>query len=305
VSGIRDQTRTINDPEIGHMTTRHKVPTIAFANLKGGVGKSTITLQTAYYLSQKIGFADDKKLLVVDFDPQGNTSTRMLQRTDIEDAGGTRSHQLFKEKLDVIKPVLTPCGADLIYATQNDTVLDDIELQDMDVFINPMAHLAKLAESGKYAAILIDCPPSRSRKLIAALACATDIIVPVEVSGFAKDALTGIMKSIETAEQVNPDVRLTGVIINKFASRSHRHVHEKNLLKDALGDLLFEQTLSFRTPLDEANSLAIPIWSMGKGSARAAATEIKAVCEEIIRRTGLRMNKPVPPKKKSVRKAKS
>lgn len=274
------------------------VPVIAIANLKGGVGKSTITLQTAYYIAQKIGFPNNKKLLVIDLDPQGNTSTRLLRDTELEDYTGTRSYDLFNEHLDKIEPTLTPCGADLIYSTQNDTNLDDIELQEMDVFINPIAHVAKLAESGVYGAILIDCPPSRSRKLIAALSCATDVIVPVEVSGFAQDALQGIMKSIDIAAQVNSGVKLTGVVINKYSSRSHRHVAEKNLLKEALGDLLFDEQLSFRTPLDEANSLAIPIWSMSKGSARAAAKEIKGVCDEIIKRTGLVM------KTKKVKKAK-
>jgi len=281
------------------MPNETKVPIIAFANHKGGVGKSTTTLQVSYYLAEKFVLANDKKLLVVDMDPQGNTSTRMMGQMDLDGIGGTRTYELFQENLDEITPVKTPRGADLIYSTQNDTVLDDIELMDMSVFINPMGHLSRLLESGEYGAVLIDCPPARSRKLIAALACATDVIVPVEVSGFAKDALHGIMKSIDIAEQVNPDVQLTGVIINKFSSRSSRHVYEKNMLKEALGDLLFDQTIAFRTPLDEANSLAIPIWSMQKGSAKMAATEIQAVCAEIIKRTGLKVKNPL---KKTVRK---
>lgn len=274
------------------------VPVIAISNHKGGVGKSTITLQVAYYLSQRAGLPEGKRLLVVDLDPQGNCSTRLLRKTDLEDEPGTRSYELFDENLEDIRTTLTPAGAEIIYSTMNDTVLDDIELQDMSVFMNPMQHIQRLADSGKYAAILIDCPPSRSRKLIAALSCATDVIVPVEVSGFAQDALQGIIQSIEIAEEVNPAVKLTGVIINKYASRSHRHVAERDLLADALGDLLFNQVLSFRTPLDEANSLAVPIWSMSKGSARAAAKEIKAVCEEIVERTGIELAAPKPARKK-------
>ena len=72
------------------MPNETKVPIIAFANHKGGVGKSTTTLQVSYYLAEKFVLANDKKLLVIDMDPQGNTSTRMMGQMDLEGIGGTR-----------------------------------------------------------------------------------------------------------------------------------------------------------------------------------------------------------------------
>lgn len=264
-----------------------RTPVIAFANLKGGTGKSTICLQTAYYLAQRAELPDNKRILVIDWDPQGNTSTRLTREDDLSKVKGTRTAEMFSEELVSVVPARTPSGPDLILSLKNDVELDDVELMPMEVFLNPVGHIQALAESGKYAAILMDCPPARSRKLIAALASATDVLVPVEVSGFARDGLEGLLDSLNRVEEVNPSIRLTGVIINKFSSRSDRHQSEKVRLEEALGDLLLEQRISFRTPVDEANCDAIPVWAMSKGSARAAAKELKAVCEEIIRRTGI------------------
>lgn len=272
-------------------------PIVAFANHKGGTGKSTITLQTAYYLAQRAGIPDGKRILVVDFDPQGNTSTRLTRMDDLSDQGGTRTAELFNPNLAEVVPVATQSGADLIYSLKNDLELDDIELEDLSVFQHPQKHIRKLAASGKYAAILLDCPPARSRKLIAALTSATNIIVPVEVSGFARDGLEGLIRSVEIARQVNEDIEISGVVINKYSSRSDRHRREKGRLKEALGDLLMDERLSFRTPIDEANCEAIPIWSMSKGSARTAAKEVKLVCEEIIARTGIQLAKKVSKKR--------
>lgn len=275
-----------------------RTPVIAFANHKGGTGKSTICLQTAYYLAQRAELPDNKGILVVDWDPQGNSSTRLMRLDDLSKVDGTRTAELFGENMGDVHPARTPAGPDLIMSLKNDVELDDIELMPMEVFLNPVEHIQALADSGKYAAILMDCPPARSRKLIAALASATDVIVPVEVSGFARDGLEGLLESLNRVEEVNPDIRLTGVIINKFSSRSDRHQREKGRLEEALGDLLLEQRISFRTPVDEANCEAIPVWAMSKGSARAAAKELKDVCEEIIRRTGI---ETVKPKKRKVK----
>ncbi len=278
-------------------TSNAKCPVISIANMKGGVGKSTIVIQATFaYSSEKYRFPDDRKILVVDMDPQGNSSTRLMRRTDLTQLEGTRTYELFSENLDEIKPARTPCGADLIFSLQNDGKLDDIELQPMDIFLNPIKHIADLANSGRYAAIILDCPPSRSRKFTAALSCATDVIVPVEVSGFATDALSGIMESIEIASEVNPAVQLTGVVINKFNSRSKRHKQERDTLISVLGDKVFEQPLVNRAPVDEANAEGIPVSKITSGAGRAASKEVEKICNEIAQRCGIEILKGKKPK---------
>ncbi|MBU2952224.1 ParA family protein [Marinobacter sp. F3R08] len=280
------------------VTRKTKCPVISIANMKGGVGKSTIVIQATFaYSSDKYRFPDDKKILVVDMDPQGNSSTRLMRRTDLSQLEGTRTHELFNEDLETIKPVSTPCGADLIFSLQNDGSLDDIELRPMEVFLNPIKHIADLARSGRYAAIILDCPPSRSRKFTAALSCATDVIVPVEVSGFATDALSGIMESIEIAAEVNPVVQLTGVVINKFNSRSKRHKQERETLIRVLGDKVFDQPLVNRAPVDEANAEGIPVSKITSGAGRAAAKEVEIICNEIAQRCGIEILKGKKPKR--------
>lgn len=263
-----------------------KIPVIAFANQKGGPGKTTLALQTAFYLSLKGGLK--KPILVVDFDAQGNTSTRLMGRSDLEELGGTRTIDLFNEELKEVKPIQSPYGCDLIYSLMNDVELDDIDSEDLRVILNPAKNLQPLLDEGKYSAVIIDCPPSLGRKLYGALAWATHVIVPVEVSGFAVDGIKGLTRTIDRVQEINPDVVLSGIVINKYSSRSDRHRREVKRLEDALGKLVLSQRVAFRTSLDEANSDGVPVWTLNKGSARVAAKEMRAVILEVCRRVGIK-----------------
>lgn len=260
------------------------IPVIAFSNQKGGPGKTTICLQTAFQLSSRTNL--DKPILVVDFDAQGNTSTRLMQMNDLSTLEGTRTTDLFSEEDIQINPIKTPYGCDLIFAHKNDVKLDDISSLELESLLYPQRHLQPLIDSGKYAAVLIDCPPSLGHKLYAALNMATHVYVPVEVSGFARDGIEGLMGSLERVQELNEEIVLGGVIVNKFSSRSDRHKREVARLEGALGDLVFKERIGFRTSVDEANSDGVPIFSMQKGSAREAAKEIKLVVHEIMRRSG-------------------
>lgn len=94
------------------------------------------------------------------------------------------------------------------------------------------------------------------------------------------------MGSLERVKELNPDIELGGIIVNKFSSRSDRHKREVARLEGALGDLVLKERIGFRTSVDEANSDGVPIFSMQKGSAREAAKEMKLVVQEIMRRSG-------------------
>ena len=125
---------------------------ISFANQKGGVGKSTLCIQQAFYLALQ----KKKKVLVLDMDGQGNTSSRLAPRRELEDGDyepiltGTKTAELFAYELDGIEVMHCPCGADLIHTPKNDPDLFEMEAVPLDQAMNPARHLAELFENYDY-----------------------------------------------------------------------------------------------------------------------------------------------------------
>lgn len=256
---------------------------IAFANQKGGVGKSTLCIQMAFYLAEQ-----DKKVLVIDMDGQGNTSSRLAPRIENEDGyhevtlSGTKTADLFQEDLESIETLSCPSGVDLIHTPKNDPDLFEMEAVPLEQALNPKKHLQSLLP--QYDHVLIDCPPSLGRKLVAALAFATHVVCPVQLSGFAVDGVEGLLDTvIGVREGVNPELQLLGIAINKM-DRSVNHDRALKQLESAVPDLLLENIIMHRPPLDLATSEGVPVWSLRYG--HVAARETRAVLDEIMRKVG-------------------
>lgn len=252
---------------------------ISFANQKGGVGKSTLCIQAAYYLSKQ-----EKKVLVLDMDAQGNTSSRLAPKADAESSkpvfSGTKTIELFAEALSNITPM--PCGPflDLIHTPVNDPELAEVESSPLEIALLPARHLGDFLQT--YDFVLIDCPPSLGRKLVAALALSTHVVCPVKLSGFAVDGVEGLLHTIiGVQENVNPNLKLLGLIINDM-DRSTSHERALKELTAAIPDLLFKNKIMHRSPLDTATSEGVPVWDLSYG--HVAAKEVKAVLDEILER---------------------
>lgn len=248
---------------------------ISFANQKGGVGKSTLCLQMAFYLAEQ-----NKKVLVIDFDPQGNTSSRLAPKK--EDGTphfyGTATVSLFDEQCNNIQPLPCPTGIDLIYSSVNDVALSELESIDLQEALRPREHLAAILPN--YDFVIIDCPPSLGRKLVAALAVSTHVVCPVQLSGFAVDGVEGLLTTIFGIQRgVNPKLQVVGIAINKMdTSVSHEKAFEQ--LEAAISGLMLKSIIKHRPPLDRATSEGIPVWSLGYG--HVAAKEVKALLDEIL-----------------------
>ncbi len=256
---------------------------ISFANQKGGVGKSTLCIQAAFYLALK----KKKKVLVVDMDGQGNTSSRLAPKAD-NGAGelaptysGTKSAELFQKNIQggiVVMPC--PCGADLIHTPKNDPDLFEKEAASLVEALHPRANTRELFAAYDY--VLIDCPPSLGRNLIAALSMAEYVLSPIKLSGFAVDGIEGLLTTVIGIQQEhNPDLKVLGIVINDMI-RSVSHDRAYAEIKKAVPDLLFKHVIMNRPPIDTATSDGVPIWSLRY--AHVAANEVERVLEEMLRK---------------------
>lgn len=256
---------------------------ISFANQKGGVGKSTLCIQQAFFLADQ-----KKKVLVLDMDGQGNTSSRLGPRVQRDDdasdvlLSGTKAAELFSDKLDGIQVMACPCGVDLIHTPKNDPDLFDMEAIPLEQAMNPARNVQELIQQYDY--VLIDCPPSLGRKLIAALVMSTHVVCPVQLSGFAVDGVEGLLNTIiGVREAYNPKLEILGIIINNM-DRSINHDKALKELERTVPDFIFENKIMHRPPLDNATSEGVPVWSLRYG--HVAAKETQAVLSEIIRKVG-------------------
>lgn len=251
---------------------------VSFANQKGGVGKTTLCLQFAFYL----GTRKKAKVLVLDMDAQGNSTSRLAPKD--EDGQpilkGTKTAKLFADTIKKIQVIHCESGIDLIHTPKNDPDLYETEALPLDKALNPAKNLKHLFENYDY--VLVDCPPSLGRNLVAALILSSHVVCPVRLSGFAVDGVAGLLSTIigvREAYGVNLDI--VGIVINAM-DRSLNHERALRDLREDVPNLLFESAIRHRPPLDTATDSGVPVWKLSYG--HTAAKEVLAVCEEIIRR---------------------
>lgn len=254
---------------------------IAFANQKGGVGKSTICTQTAFFLSERY----NKRVLVIDFDAQGNSTQTIMQNREIT---GTLSHELLEPNLTKIELMDTPYeNIKMIGTPRNSAASYEAETCDLALCVHPAEYLSQFEDDFDF--ILMDCPPSLGRKLTAALIATQYVVCPIKVSGYAIAGLEGLFNTIQAIrESINPEMQVVGAIVNEYdGGRSHKIALAD--IKEELPDLIFENMLRHRPPIDAAQMEGIPIWKVPHG--RLAAIEFRQIVEELMQRVGVEIKK--------------
>lgn len=248
---------------------------ISFANQKGGVGKSTLCLQMAFYLAEQV-----KKVLVIDFDPQGNTSSRLAPKDEESEPifTGTATKTLFKKNCGTITPMSCPSGVDLIHSQVNDVHLAELESMSLDKTTVVKTNLESTISEYDY--VLVDCPPSLGRKLVAALSFSTHVVCPIKLSGFAMAGVEGLLTTIVNVQHFsNQSLKIVGIVINQMnASASHKKILKN--LQDEIPELVLQNIIKDRSPIEVATNEGIPVWSLNYG--HVAAKEVKLLLDEIL-----------------------
>lgn len=244
---------------------------LSFANQKGGVGKTTLSTQLAYYLRLRKG----KRVLFVDMDAQASATQTLTEGGEQE---GTRSDDLFKNRLDEITVQETSRGIDLI-GSSPDADAYDVDALPLERALNPKKHLKAISDEYDY--IIVDCPPSLGRRLVAALILTDYVISPIKLSGFAVTGLVSLSQTIEDIrKQANRRMKFLGVAINEFVDNGPQR-DALAAVREQLPKLLFNTVVKFRAPIDQASE-GMPVSSARNGL--RAAKELEELFEEILGR---------------------
>lgn len=252
------------------MTTR--TPIIAVANQKGGVGKTAVTLGLASAAS-----AAGLRTLLVDMDPQGNTTTGL----GVVDAELTINDVLYADQtgvaFDAVVSTSWP-GVSVVPANLS------LAQRDADQQLGAEMRLRKALDSpdllNKFDLVLIDCQPSVGKLVSNALIAATGVLVVTEPSIDASYGVANVLNTIETVrEHYNPDLEVLGIVLNKVPPRSREADFRAAELSDALGDQLWEPAVPLRTVLTESRGARVPIHSYG-----SRATDLISIFDTFLAR---------------------
>lgn len=226
--------------------------TIAFANQKGGVGKTT----SAINIAAALGIAG-KRTLLIDCDPQGNASS----------GTGIRKPSVKATVYDVLIGRCRVADAILKTEYQNLSVLPsgmdlaaaELELADVDNRQNRLKDpISEIAADFDY--ILIDCPPSLGMLTINALTASDGVIIPMQCEYFSLEGLSQIMMTIKQVKKLyNPSLSLTGILVTMYNGRLNLSLQVLDELKKHYADKLFSIAITRNVRLSEAPSYGAPI----------------------------------------------
>lgn len=251
---------------------------IAFCNQKGGVGKttSTINLATAFAVM-------GKRVLLIDMDPQGNAGSGLgLNKYRVEKS---IYHALIGEV--TLKSIVRKTDIENLYIAPSNRDLIGAELELVSAFAREVKLKNALhGVSEDYDFVLIDCPPSLNLLTVNALSSADSVVIPVQCEYYALEGISELVHTIDLLKQnLNPDLQIGGIILTMFDSRNNLSHQVAQEVRNHFKDRVFETVIPRSVKLSESPSHGLPIQlydSKSKG-----AESYQQLAQEMIRRSGL------------------
>ena len=248
---------------------------IAFANQKGGVGKTT----SAVNIAASVGI-HGKKVLLIDLDPQGKTTSGVgINKKNLK----ATSYEVLIGEIEAEKAIVNTEFENLSVIPSNISLagaeFDLYQLDDREYRLKKQLEEIK----GKYDYIFIDCPPSLGMITVNALAAADAVIIPMQCEYYALEGLSQLMLTIRKIKQLyNADLEICGILITMFNGRLILTMQVISELKKYYSDKLFKTPISRNVRLSEAPSFGTPVYYHDKAS--KGAKEYLDVAKELIAR---------------------
>lgn len=246
---------------------------IVFVNQKGGVGKTTSAINIGAYIALA-----GKKVVLVDFDSQGNMSSGLGVSNDKPTvyellAGQVEAEQAVKHttipNLDAISAGIDLSGA----------AIELVNQENREYFLKNALEPLK----SKYDYILIDCPPSLGLLTLNGLAAADSVLIPMQCEYFALEGITLLLQTVKNVqEKVNPNLRIGGIFFTMYDSRTRLAQDVVMQVKAYFKDLVFNTIIPRNVRLSEAPSHGLPVCKYDPDCVGAKSYE--KLAEEVIRR---------------------
>ncbi len=248
---------------------------IAIANQKGGVGKTT----TSVNLAASLGVLE-KKVLLIDADPQANASSGLGIDVDSVEIG---SYQVLEHSATPDQATIS-CSAPnvMVIPAHIDLVAIEIELVDKE---NREYMLKQALESvkDKYDYILIDCAPSLGLLTLNALTAADSVVIPIQCEYFALEGLGKLLNTIKSVQKIhNPNLDIEGLLLTMYDSRLRLSNQVVEEVQKHFNDMVFETVIQRNIKLSEAPSFGESIINYDATS--KGATNYLNLAEEIIKK---------------------
>ncbi len=246
---------------------------IAVCNQKGGVGKTTTTINLAAALAEQ-----GKHVLMVDVDPQGNaTSGFGLEKNELENT----TYELLMDDCTIAEALIRESIPNLDIIPSNVNLAGaEIELIGMD---NKERILKNALDYVKpaYDFILLDCPPSLSLLTVNALVAADRVLVPIQCEYYALEGLSQLIYTINLVkESLNPDLDVEGIVFTMYDARTNLAADVVENVREHVKQHIFNTIIPRNIKLAEAPSYGMPITTYDKNSAGAAA--YRELAQELI-----------------------
>lgn len=236
----------------------------AVTNQKGGVGKTTTTVNLAAALA-----ATGKKILLIDLDPQGNATTGC--GVDKE-ALKVSSYDVIMTEAKAVDAIVKPDGLSFsVMPTNSDLTAAEVQLIDAKLREHRL-RLAIESTREKYDYVLIDCPPSLSMLTVNALVAAKGVIIPIQCEYYALEGLSSLLKTVERIKQrANPALEITGLVRTMFDARNNLANQVSRQLIGHFAEKVFHSIIPRNVRLAEAPSHGMPVINYDRSSRGSVA----------------------------------